>query len=154
MSTALEAIAEDVFYEWDMFRWSFGKLREHGYSVGTGRINDQETSATLESFLLHTRTLRDFLCDDKKKWTDDVLAHDFFKETPGQWTKARPPLGPYLSQNKERLNKMLAHISYARLGFKAQDEWDIGAVLHELDVIWKAFLKALSPEKRKWFEGN
>ncbi|MGD0898699.1 MAG: hypothetical protein ABR915_12755, partial [Thermoguttaceae bacterium] len=115
------------------------------YSVGTGR-DDRLRSAMLESFLLHARTLRDFLCHDKKRWDDDVLAGDFFK-VPETWTKVRPQLGPYLTQNKMRLDKTLAHISYARLRFRANDEWDISAVLRELDLIWRAFWAAQLPEE-------
>ena len=165
MSQDIKAIAWEISYEWDMLRWTFEKLRyEEGellppevtdpqilteYWVGTGQ-DHRLHSAILESFLLHARTLRDFLCDDHKRHRDDVLAGDFFG-APEMWTKVRPPLGPYLPENRKRLNRALAHISYARLGFRARKEWDISAVLRELDLIWQSFLAALSPERREWF---
>jgi hypothetical protein len=165
VSQNIEAIAGDVSYEWDMLRWTYEKLRyEEGelllsevtdpqilteFWFGTSH-DDRLHSAMLESFLLHARTLRDFFLDDKKKRPDDVLAGDFF-EVFETWTEARPSLGPYLSQNKKRLDKSLAHISYARLDFKVASKWDISAVLRELDLIWQTFLKTLSPERRRWF---
>jgi len=65
----------------------------------------------LESFLLHFRNLRAFLCPTKQRLgDDDVIASDFLNERKGRdlgdWT--------FLQEHKGKLDKMLAHITYAR----------------------------------------
>src|SRR5262245_44535747 len=58
-----------------------------------------EVSAELESYLLHTRVLRDFFYKTTRRESDDVLAEDFI---PG-WRGICPALGVYLRDNKKRL---------------------------------------------------
>jgi hypothetical protein len=158
-----EEIASDVAYEWEMLSWTFQTIcRRIGKEVvseadspfpavwycGTSR-DTQEASAMLEPFLLHVRNIRDFLyCNSLQK--DDVLAVHFFVK-PNDWIAVRPPLGNYLESLRERINKSLAHLSYARLKYRSDEGWNIERIKNELDKPWRAFIDVLSPEKRQWF---
>ncbi len=159
-------IAEDVLYEWEMVCWTFQTIcrtipgavvmHEPGEPLlkvccclGTSRY-EREASALLEPFLLHVRNIREFLYNDGAKKKDDVLALDFF-DNPDDWTKKRPPIGAYLKSIRERLNKSLAHITYARLDYRQYELWDLAKIRHDLEKPWGAFMAALPPEKREWF---
>ena len=113
-----EKIAPEIAYEWEMLCWTFQKICERiGEEVvaseasspfpaiwysGTSRYT-QDASAMVEPFLLHVRNIRDFLyCDSSRP--DDVLAVHFF-DKPSDWITRRPPLGDYLGNVRERLNK-------------------------------------------------
>src|SRR5262245_33972504 len=106
--------------------------------AGTGHTSGErrEMSDRLESLLLHTRVLREFFYywefrNDKAKRQkpDDVIAEDYIPD----WTSHRPPIGPYLRENKERLDKSLAHLSTLRVQYKRLEKrWDIAALRREL----------------------
>jgi hypothetical protein len=159
-----EEIAPDVAYEWEMLSWTSETLcRETDgrvlseaaipfpavLSYGTSP-DAQEASAMLEPFLLHARNVREFLyCDSSRQ--DDVLAVHFF-DKPSDWTAKRPTLGNYLESVRRRLNKAVAHLSYARLNYRSDEGWNVKQIKADLKKPWTAFKRALSPEKRKWFE--
>jgi hypothetical protein len=158
-------IAEEVSYEWELLRWTFATLRTQ---IGEKVVRDAGTpflavrcffgtsleeprgSALLEPFLLHVRNLRDFLYCDNPSHEDDVVAVHFF-DHPDDWTTRRPPMAEYLTSIRKRLNKALAHISYARLDYRSNKTWNIGQIKQDLTVPWEAFLNALPPRKRQWF---
>lgn len=158
-------IAKEVYYEWDMLCWTFEALcREIGeqvvgdvghpflavrYFFGTS-LEEREGSALLEPFLLHTRNLREFLYTDRSKYKDDVLAVHFFDD-PNDWKRERPPMGEYLESIRERLNKALAHISYARLDYRKEKQWNVKQIKADLNMPWEAFLNALPAKKGQWF---
>ena len=168
MTQNLEMIATHVKYEWKMLRWTSEWLRSeqsnptppvnvdppipNPYSIGTGD-NNPKCSAILESFLLHARNIRDFLCNDGSRHPDDVFASQFVQSSD-TWKKNRPPLGSYLAQNRDRLNKMLAHISDDRLGYMAAPKWQVATIFNELIAIWRAFVAALPPERSDWFRDS
>ena len=160
-------IAKEVSYERTMLCWTCGMLcRQTGgndevvgedgtpflsvtHFVGTSSA-DEDGSALLEAFLLHVRNLRDFLYDDQPT-QDDVVAAHFF-DRPDEWRRNRPPLGEYVKSIRKRLNKALAHISYARLDYRKDKKWSIGRIKRELDAAWEAFIEGLPREKRPWFQ--
>jgi len=100
----------------------------------------------LASFLLHTRVLRDFLFYPRK-WDDDVVAEDFLAE----WDESVEKWCPYLHENKSRLDKSLAHLSYERIDFEPNKEWDCGRIHTDLKAAWDEFWDRLTPEKQEWF---
>lgn len=174
MKPEASEIVSAVMYEWKMLNWTCEQICwghdyhaeapkvpplfriEHFIGTSLYEIDDYYRSALLESFLLHARTVRDFLCSNSKKWQDDVLAIDFF-EHPSEWTKTRPDLGPYstLTVDRERINKSLAHLSYARIEYAKKDNrWEILGIQHELSELWNAFLEALPSEKSNWFQDS
>lgn len=151
-------VAQRVGYEWEMFQrlaveWS--KLDEEKQPV--------LKNAVLEAFLLHARNMRNFLyCSRKDKdrkdespkvivKDDDVLAEDFIDDST-QWQP--PSKTGYIWDEKERLDKALAHISYARIDYHLSNnkQWNIGEIMLQLAEVWEKFWHALPPEKRAWFE--
>ena len=125
--------------------------------AGTGRIDEDlcEMSDRLESLLLHTRVLREFFYywefrNDKinRQKPDDVIAEDFIPD----WTSHRPPIGQYLRENKERLDKSLAHLSTLRVQYKRTDKrWDIASLRRELLPVIETYRRVLLDPMQPWF---
>jgi len=99
----------------------------------------------LASFLLHTRNLRNFLFYPRSQ--DDVIAKDFLDG----WNEKVENWCPYLDANRDRLNKSLAHISYKRVEYEANKQWEYVEIHKELTDAWDAFWDRLRPEQREWF---
>ena len=73
-------VATYVWYERTMFDQVFQRLQ----SLTQGTPDQFLKNILLESFLLHTRILRDFLF--REPTGDDVSARHFF-ETPAEWAE-------------------------------------------------------------------
>src|SRR6516162_7282838 len=98
--------AEHVSYEIEMLRFSAERLGGWHSSPMTTPIGNEKNMA-LESFLLHFRNLRAFLCPSLQRCTDDdVLASDFL----GKYDGADVGDPNNVNVAKERLDKMLAHL--------------------------------------------
>jgi hypothetical protein len=125
--------------------------------VGTGHTSEElrEMSDRLESLLLHTRVLREFFYywefrkdRAKRQKPDDVIAEDYISD----WTSHRPPIGPYLRENKEQLDKSLAHLSTLRVQYKRTEKrWDIAALRRELLPVIETFRCILPRPMQPWF---
>ncbi|MCK5603499.1 hypothetical protein KAR91_16560 [Candidatus Pacearchaeota archaeon] len=97
------------------------------------------TNVILESFLVHTRAIIDFLYLDKSKYDDDIFAADYFSD-PDEWNKLRGTKTSLLEETKERANKMIAHISLFRLTVKPEEKgWPVGEIVREIDCLLKLF---------------
>ena len=144
----IEKIAPRVWYEWATFNNSFKRVLE------SKKERDQDAvNAYLESFLIHARNLRDFLTrsrDDKGVKPNDVLAEDFF-DSDG-WSCPDEP--PYLKENRIRLNRSLAHLTYDRIQYQSNKGWNPQKIFHEVKELWTFFLSKLPPEKREWFNAR
>ncbi len=109
-----------------------------------------QENMVLESFLVHVRNLRAFLYDAGTN-PDDVVAGDFFPG-PGQWEAIRPPMPKVIEDNRERLNKTLAHISYSRLKYKGPaKEWPSQQIASELIAVVRVFLRKRPQGRSAWF---
>jgi hypothetical protein len=107
----------------------------------------------LESFLLHFRNLRAFLCPTKQRLgDDDVIASDFLNERKGRdlgdWT--------FLQEHKGKLDKMLAHITYARAVYitSRQNQWDFGGMQELMLTELEYFFSMLPTNVRTWFKDS
>lgn len=158
-----EQVAKKVAYEHAMFTFLYGELRSRFQETATFQPGDvtylgtggepsdgelRETFALLESYLLHTRVLHDFFY--KAPSRDDVVAAHF---VPG-WEGLRPPLDAYLGDpdRKKRLDKALAHITLARVGYDSHDKkWNVDAIRDAIENAMATFLTNLPPERRLWF---
>jgi len=165
MKAEAKKIVPHLMYEWEMLCWTYGKLFSNDaqeseccelatsvrkvHWAGTARYGlNPLGAALLESFLLHARVMRDFLWKEKRH-KDDALAADFFDDERS-WK--RPRLGGRLSADRIRLNKALAHLTYARTQpGESVDEWCIDQIKFELDKGWRAFLESLPEDRRCWF---
>lgn len=145
----LKAAAIHVSYEVRMLIFAGSHIRGW-YSSPVSGPNEQETCMALESFLLHFRNLRAFLCPSLQRTThDDVTAADFLDR--GHLEDVTEP-GP-LERDKVRLDKMLAHLSYSRPDFIAEGvhAWNVPSMSIEILNALEAFLRELSPERGPWF---
>ena len=128
-----------------------------GYSSPVSPAEGRTRDVFLESFLLHYRNLRDFLCprlkqQDKDPARDNVLASDFLDLGMAQ-NMADPAV---LGRDRTRINKMLAHISYKRAEYKrrGEDRWFVQTMCHEMLKGLEGFMARLAevaPHRRGWF---
>ncbi len=103
--------------------------------------------ALLESFLLHTRVLRDFFFR-MPKYDDDVVAKCFIPD----WDRHCPEKGEYLEEREDRLNKALAHLTTKRLDYDSNEKnWKINKIHEELQPVIDLFVSKLPDNKRDWF---
>ena len=59
----------------------------------------------------------------------------------------------YLIDNKDRLDKQLAHISSKRIEYerKGQSDWEVGVMHGEIVNSFRIFIKNLPDDKKGWF---
>lgn len=168
-------IADRVVYNWYMLRGSRsllvtdtprypGGLAAAGVTststtIGVWRVPVHESAPgrlkrrlRIEGLLLHARVLRDFfLCDSRNP--DDILAVDFL-EKADNWSS--DGLFGYLQANRERMDKMLAHLTYSGAEFvrTGEIEWRFDDIHDEIKAAWDRFLPCLNDERRPWFENS
>ena len=106
----LRNAARHVAYEIDMLLYtarSLGSL----YSSPPSGLSEPQQNVALESFLLHFRNLRAFLCPSlQATGVDDVIAGDFLHRSEAIDVGDAAAL----AADKQRLDRMLAHLSYSR----------------------------------------
>ena len=141
---ALRSAAKTVAYEFHMLQGSYLLLQLCRNAPHSPR-RDLLNNLALETFLLHARALRDFFTETL--YPDDVLAADFL---PVRLRLRFPILGrPAV---RERINKLLAHPSYARP--RLRRAWQIPEMYQEVCTAWETFLHCLeghSTAMRSWF---
>jgi hypothetical protein len=146
----LYVAAQHVAYEIRMIIYAAQKLDGYHSSPAT-RPRGCEQNIALESFLLHYRNLRAFLCPSLQNLNDDdVIASDFMRsEHSADYGNARA----FDSEEKKRLDKMLAHISYSRNDYIAQgkDGWEIGKMHVGILGLLEDWLALLPATERAWF---
>ena len=137
----LKEASRCLWYEIDM-------LGGTAKALCKGISDDLKQNAYLESFLLHTRALRDFFDQrDCKVYPDDVIASDFISN----W---KPPKWNHVSKSvRQKINTMLAHLSYNRLEYleEAKKKWSYFELATEMKGVIKDFqvkVKKL-PEKER-----
>jgi hypothetical protein len=121
-------------------------------------IPDNETSlvihnALLESFLVHARSLIEFLYSADPR-PDDVAADDFFDDA-SVWRRERSSQTDLMMAVPRRVGKEIAHLTYSRLGVAPEQKtWsamqiavDIEARLSDFEWMLPArFAKPVRPE--------
>ena len=145
----LEAAARHVSYEIRMLLHSAAELGGWHASPPTTLVDDSKNMA-LECFLLHFRNLRAFLCPSLQNiYGDDILASDLL----GELEVRDIGNAAILSKDKERLDKMLAHLSYTRRGFIEAQNYGWHTAEMELALIGQleVFFGLLTPAMRAWF---
>ena len=145
----LNRAAQHVSYEIEMLVHTGNELGGfHSSPMSTPDGNDKNMA--LESFLLHFRNLRAFLCPTLQRTTDDdVIASDFLQASvPRDVVEATS-----LSMDKERLDKMLAHLSYSRDIFidVGNHGWQVARMLALMLGQLEAFFAMLPTTHRSHF---
>jgi hypothetical protein len=142
---AQKNVSDKVLYELEMFK------RVANKTIDEWNKSDRLTKNILiEDFLLHARIMYDFLICDPE--SDDISALHFL-DCPEGWKQVRVQLCPYMSNNRKRLNKMIAHLTYKRIEYEIDNtkDWEVRAIYHEIISTWQQFLSYLSPEQHEWF---
>ncbi|WP_373998752.1 hypothetical protein [Bdellovibrio bacteriovorus] len=102
-------------------------------------------NALILSFAVNFRNIYDFLFSTPTNPKDDVLAAQFFDE-PQTWHQLRPEISQSLRTHRGRLNKHLAHITYARVNQSQADLfWDFQEVMEGLTPAIKLFVNNVDP---------
>lgn len=146
----LRQAAEHVTYEMDLLVFAGSHLGGYHSSPMT-RPAGSEENVMLEAFLLHYRNLRAFLCPSLQRVSvDDILASDFLKRIdPIDIGDCHSLEG----NNKVRLDRMLAHLSYRRGEFisSGQRGWHVQAMLADMLHEFNKFVKLLPLSLAVWF---
>lgn len=131
-----------LYYEALMLKESAARCKE---PPGTRSLaSDVPFSMAIECFLTHFRNLRDFLYP-KKAIQDDVIAFDF----NDGWNKTIADWNPCSEDEGQRINKLLAHLSYSRPSLN--HEWRIGEMRHRITESMAEFIGSLPPDRKEWF---
>lgn len=152
MTKDLRKAAEHVSYEIEMLMFAGSELGGWHSSPMSKPAGNYENMA-LESFLLHFRNLRAFLCPTLQMTCDDDICASAFLGKP----KAIDVVDKKkLDHDRERLNKMLAHLSYTRESFiEARNyAWPVARMSIEILEQLEVFLGLLCPDMRSWFPSN
>jgi hypothetical protein len=126
-------VLEDLAYEWRCLNGSFRLL----FSGASGDM----FNAAFNDFLVHYRCLGHFF-GFRRKDKDDVLAEHFI---PG-WTS---PAMTSWGEAEGKLNKLLAHLTYARAEFRAaginfDHNRDFPSMRADIEAAWRQFCKMLT----------
>jgi len=133
-------ISEHLHYEYSMLKYLTVDLTSGG--VRKAHIYN----AMLESFITHLRVLHDFFYFDAARRPDDTLATDFF-DSPEEWIDIRPDPSTVLKEAKERANKEVAHLTYARISqIRGEGVWKYRELEAEVTRIFKVFLRNVPDE--------
>ena len=138
----LQAAAVHLNYEIDMMTRVFQALTTRGQATPQWLTN-----ALLESFVIHFRSLSDVFYPGNNCKVDDVLAGDFFDD-PTSWDNLRPTLSEEFVTARGRVNKEIAHLTYARLSVLEEAKaWNITSLGEEMARVISAFSSA-APAQR------
>lgn len=137
--------SEHLAYEYQMFCGLALCLAQGGPSDGIVH------NAALESFVIHTRIVLDFLYPSEKvaksDALDDIIADDYFDD-PLVWHRARTEKSPLLAQAHRRAHKEVAHLTYTRVGIAANDKrWNFVEIARDVTEVFNRFLDLVPPDR-------
>lgn len=104
-------IARYVAYEVEMFFKTIDQLEHH---QGQDDLDDNQR---LENVLLHARVIYNFLFTTPHVSYPGVSARDF-SDNPSHWFPGVDVHCPHLKQRRERLNRLVHHLSYDRIDYR------------------------------------
>jgi hypothetical protein len=146
----LEAAAKHVRYEIRMLVHSSRILGAVHGSPAVMDLQGDDRNMALESFLIHYRNLRAFLCPSlQPTGDDDILASDFLDAVIARNVVETTKL----ETDKKRLNKTLAHLTYSRNQYiePADYQWETGAMSIDMLDELENFVGLLQPDRAQWF---
>jgi hypothetical protein len=136
--------SEHLRYEYKMFNETANALSKREFNNNT-----IIKYALIESFVIHTRNLLDFLYKDPIK--DDDIRAGYFLDDQEIWQSKRPEKSRFLGDISHRANKEVAHLTSTRYDVnKIEGEpWPYLRIRNEINQIFREFLQLaqyLSPE--------
>jgi hypothetical protein len=146
----LQDAAGHVSYEIEMLIYCAAHIGGWHSSPSSVPVGNPKNMA-LESFLLHYRNLRAFLCPSLQTLSNtDIIASDFMGDPNAKDLADAGKLGV----DKQRLDGMLSHLTYRRAGYIAagNQSWYVAAMLATMLLELEAFVSnSLPPVMRSWF---
>ena len=141
----LQEASEEVYYEISMFTRLMNLLASDKYKDKKVIFN-----ALVESYLIHTRLLIDFLYNDKSFYDDDIFAIHFYS-TPTEWKEGIGNKSEYLNNLKKQIDKRVAHLTNIR---NVNKKWDYKRIRDEIIPVFDKFIKSISQNylSPKWGE--
>jgi hypothetical protein len=144
-------------------RYEVNMLLSSATGLASGVFGEKNTvaNALLEAFVLHLRTIMDFLYPrGRRVKDDDVLASDFF-DSAVQWCKIRDKqvgkeLRRSLENARDRADKEMAHLTYSRLKVtSAEKGWPYIKIANEVRKAIRVFIDNVPKEKLStdWLKG-
>lgn len=116
---------------------SFRSTPKNSYDPATA-------NSLLESHLIHTWLIFDFLSRESTSFETDVLAIDFFSDAP---EKYEPLKDSYLEEWRRKLGSRIAHLSIeAEPLLKSQQTWPIKKIAKRLIPALRKFLRKAPDE--------
>lgn len=135
--------------------YEFWMLISTAHALASGvAAEDCLRNALLESFVIHLRTLSDFLYAESKKH-DDVLAGDFF--VSGEWLNLRPAESDLLKKARLRAHKEIAHLTYERLNVTPERKpWMFIEIANAINSVMDIFLQSVPKHllSEEWSHGE
>jgi len=139
-------IAWNVGYEMWMFSEAVGE-----YHTGIRHAKRFQHNLLMESVLMHARVIHEFMfTKPNPKHPQDVRAVQFFDD-PKQWKADKSKSCPFVTDNLDRMNRSLQHLSYDRVRY-GQNPWDIRTIASVIQAIWGFFLSSLPEERKRWLD--
>ena len=127
----LQQAYEHIRYEVEMLISTANLLASGSPGEGPAR------NATLESFVIHTRNMLDFLYGDNSR-KSDMTAVDFV--AAGIWHRERPIKSKLLCKAHQRAHKEIAHLTYNRLGITPEaKQWPFVEIAREVERAFGIF---------------
>lgn len=127
----------------DELHYSFEMLHNCAMLLDESEIQDELLrNAVLESFLVHARELIKFFYPGRSDPDTDVMATDFI-DASATWTPSKN--FSYWEDEKARIDKRLAHMSYLRTTLDA--EWQVNRIYGDLCELRDDFLKIAGKTK-------
>lgn len=135
----LQSMAEHAIYEIDEFRKAITKL-------STLKQGGADWNNTIESALLHFRTLRAFFFSEGKgNHPDDLFAGYYV-------TGWKPTKHAVFEETKSDIDKRLAHLSLRRREVLSRG-WPMAKMRDAIENLVSEFKRALKPPEATWFSG-
>ncbi len=127
-----------VWYEYSM-------MNEVADSLTSGTGDDVVRNALLESFLIHARSVADFLWGTTADKPDDIRARHYLVHSTSASSPLSPPSVPV--DWRTRVNKEIAHLTDGRLAVTPETKgWRFNLIREELDSAMGAFLEIVPPQ--------
>lgn len=145
----LQEAALHVKYEIEMLTHCTEYLSAE-YASPPDPLATHDKNMALETFLMHYRNLRAFLCPNLQRVAeDDIIASDFLKEPAARDIADASKF----KLDKERLDGMLSHLTYRRVGYIAASNnlWSVSDMVRAMLLELQAFIGALPSAMASWF---
>jgi hypothetical protein len=115
------------------------------YPAGTAIGN-----AALEAQLVHARLLTEFFFGDvTKAWPDDIIRTDF--DPTDSWHPGHDAAAKRLKQNRELVNKHVAHLSWTRVD-EGEQQWQYPEIADDVLAVAESWANHLATRDQAWAE--